>query len=194
MTAPAPHEVTGLLIAWNDGDEQALEKLTPMVHDELRRLAHHYMSGERRDHTLETAALINEAYVRLIDGKRVRWQNRAHFIAVSARLMRRILVDFARAHRSSKRGGDLWRVTLDEGAVGSEARNVDLVALDKALEQLARIDTRKSKVVELRYFGGLSIRETAEALNVSPITVQRDWDMASVLLLREMGEENSDEA
>ncbi len=194
MTAPAFHEVTGLLIAWNDGDEQALEKLTPMVHDELRRLAHHYMSGERRDHTLETAALINEAYVRLIDGKRVRWQNRAHFIAVSARLMRRILVDFARAHRSSKRGGDLWRVTLDEGAVGSEARNVDLVALDKALEQLARIDTRKSKVVELRYFGGLSIRETAEALNVSPITVQRDWDMASVLLLREMGEENSDEA
>ncbi len=194
MTAPAPHEVTGLLIAWNDGDEQALEKLTPMVHDELRRLAHHYMSGERRDHTLETAALINEAYVRLIDGKRVRWQNRAHFIAVSARLMRRILVDFARAHRSSKRGGDLWRVTLDEGAVGSEARNVDLVALDKALERLARIDTRKSKVVELRYFGGLSIRETAEALNVSPITVQRDWDMASVLLLREMGEENSDEA
>jgi RNA polymerase sigma factor (TIGR02999 family) len=179
--------ITELLLAWNKGDERALQDLMPLVHDELHRLAHAYMRRERAGHPLQTTALVNEAYLRLVDSSRVQWQNRAHFFAVSAQLMRRILVDLARAHHRDKRGGNVARVSLDEALViAHETPGPDLIALDDALESLAAFDARKSKVVELRYFGGLSVGETAAALGISPVTVMRDWALAKVWLLRQM--------
>lgn len=192
MTA-SPHEVTQLLVAWSDGDEAALEKLAPLVYDELRRLARRHMAGERRGHTLQTTALVNEAYLRLVNWKEVRWQNRAHFFAVSAQMMRHILVDFARSRSYQKRGGGALQVSLGEAASLSDERGADLVALDEALTALATVDGRKSNVVELRYFGGLSVEEAAEVLKVSPETVMRDWRLAKVWLLRELSGEKSRE-
>jgi len=177
---------TELLLAWNSGEEEALERLVPLVHDELRRLAQQYMRRERPDHTLQATGLVNETYLRLIDIKQIKWQNRAHFFAMSARLMRRILVDMARAHGNKKRGGALPHVTLDEGLVLSNETSPSLVALDDALRALAAIYPRQSDVVELRFFGGLDINETAEALHVSPDTVKRDWRFAKLWLLREL--------
>jgi RNA polymerase sigma factor (TIGR02999 family) len=174
------------LLAWRRGDQAALEELAPLVYAELRRLAHRQMRRERPGHTLQTTALVNETYLRLVDSKRVRWQNRAHFFAVCAQLMRRILVDHARARRSLKRGGDAVHVTLEDAPVGSPPPDADLLALDEALTRLAGIDMRKSRVVELRHFGGLSVEETAEALEVSTDTVMRDWKMAKLWLLREL--------
>ncbi len=186
MQTHSPKEITRLLVAWGDGDESALEELTPLVHEELHRLAHHYMGHERPGHTLQTTALVNEAYVRLIDWKNVRWQNRAHFFAVSAQLMRRILVDFARSRGYQKRGGGALAVTLDDAAFVSDEKGSDMVALDEALVSLAELDARQSKVVELRFFGGLSNEETAEVLKVSPGTVRRDWSLARAWLHREL--------
>jgi len=186
MAAPSPQEVTGLLLAWSEGEQAAFEKLVPLVYAELRRVAHRYMGRERPGHSLQTTALVNEAYLRLIDARRVRWQNRAHFFAVSAQLMRRILVDFARSRQYLKRGGAAQKVSFDEGLVVSNEQGQDLVALDDALKALAVIDKRKSQVVELRFFGGLSVAETAEVLKVSPDTVLRDWRLAKVWLSREM--------
>jgi len=185
MTPPTREDVTQLLRAWSDGDQEALEKLMPLVYDELRRLARHYMRRERPGHILQTSALVNEAYLRLIDASQVNWQNRAHFFAISAGLMRRILVDFARTYQSQKRGAGVRPVSLDEGLDVSEER-LDLAALDDALKALATLDPRKSRVVELRFFGGLSVEEAAEVLKVSPETVKRDWKLAKVWLLREM--------
>ena len=181
-----PHRPTELLIAWTRGEPSAFDQLVPLVHDELRRLAQRYMVRERRDHTLQASALVNEAYLRLIDLKQIQWQNRAHFFAMSARLMRRILVDFARAKRNQKRGGGAPRVTLDEALLPPIETGHDLVALDDALHALAAVHPRKSDVVELRYFGGLSLEETAEALHVSVDTVKRDWRFARLWLLREL--------
>jgi RNA polymerase sigma factor (TIGR02999 family) len=178
--------VTRLLLAWGEGDEAALEQLMPVVHDELRRLARRHMGHERPGHTLQATALVNEAYLRLIDVKQVQWQNRAHFFAMSSRLMRRILVDFARSRHYQKRGGGAQKVTFDEALVVSDERGGDLLALDDALVALAAVDPRKSQVVEMRFFGGLSVEETAEALHVSVDTVMRDWKMAKVWLLREL--------
>ncbi len=186
MTTQSPKEITRLLVAWGNGDESALADLTALVYEELHRLAHHYMSGERAGHTLQTTALVNEAYVRLIDWKSVRWQNRAHFFAVSAQLMRRILVDFARTRGYQKRGGGARPVTLDDAAVVTDDKGADIVALDEALLALAKLDERQSRVVELRFFGGLSVEETAEVLKVSPGTVRRDWSLARAWLHREL--------
>jgi RNA polymerase sigma factor (TIGR02999 family) len=186
--ARARRDVTGLLAAWSHGDESALDDLIPIVHGELSRLARRLMRGERGNHTLQTTALVNEAYLRLVDLSRVRWQDRAHFFAMSARLMRRILVDHARSRKYQKRGGALRRVSLDEALVVSE-RGTDLVALDDALDALAAVDPRKSHVVELRFFGGLSIEEAAEALHVSGETIVRDWRFARAWLLRELNRE-----
>ena len=187
---PSPNgsraHVTELLLAWGGGDRAALDELVPVIHEELRRLARHQMRGERDNHTLQTTALVNEAFLRLVDLRRIRWQDRAHFLALSARLMRRILVDHARSRSYQKRGAGVANVTLDETLVASPERGIDLVALDDALEVLARVDARKSQVVELRFFGGLSVEETAEALKVSPETVTRDWRLAKVWLLREI--------
>lgn len=194
MTIPSTQEVTAMLVAWSDGDKSALERLIPLVHDELHRLAHRYMNGERPGHMLQTTALVNEAYLRLVDSSHVRWQNRAHFFAVSAQLMRRILVDFARSRNYLKRGGDAVQVSLDKVLAISPEPDADLVALDQALNALAAIDERKSRVVELRFFGGLNIEETAEVLKVSPDTVMRDWRLAKVWLLRELSAEKQDEA
>lgn len=178
-------DVSQLLRAWSDGDRRALDKLTPIVYEELRRLARRYMKGERAGHSLQTSALVNEAYMRLVDYKRMQWQDRAHFFAVSAQLMRRILVEHARRH-NLKRGGGVQHVSLeDAAAVGSE-RAADLVALDDAMNALARLDSRKLQVVEMRFFGGLSVEETAEVLKVSPVTVMRDWNSAKAWLYREM--------
>ena len=186
MSEPATHEVTALLLAWNQGDQTALEKLTPLVYQELHRLAHGYMGREHAGHTLQTTALVHEAYLRLIDSSRVQWQNRAHFFAVSAQLMRRILVDFARSRHQLKRGGEAPRVSLSEAFELAGEKDADLVALDDALQNLASVDLRKSRVVELRFFGGLSVEETAEVLQVSPDTVMRDWRLAKLWLLREL--------
>jgi RNA polymerase sigma-70 factor (ECF subfamily) len=177
---------TELLLAWGRGETSAFDRLVPLVHDELRRLARGYMARERRDHTLQASALVNEAYLRMIDLKQMQWQNRAHFFAMSARVMRRILVDFARARRNEKRGGDAPRVTLDEALLPPIETSHDLVALDDALHALAAVHPRKSDVVELRYFGGLSLEETAEGLHVSVDTVKRDWRFARLWLLREL--------
>jgi RNA polymerase sigma factor (TIGR02999 family) len=179
-------DITQLLLAWGKGDPAALEELTPVVYDELRRLARHYMANERTGHTLQATALVNEAYMRLVDIHKVQWQNRAHFFAMSARLMRRILVDSARSRNYQKRGAGAQKVSLDERLMVAEPGR-DLVALDDALEQLAKVDERKSKVVEMRFFGGLSVEETAEALSVSVDTVMRDWKLAKAWLLRELG-------
>jgi len=186
MTPAAPNEVTQLLRAWSDGQHEALERLMPLVYEELHRLARHYMSRERSGHILQTTALVNEAFLRLVDARHVNWQNRAHFFAISASLMRRILVDFARTYQSQKRGAGVRPVSLDEGLDVTEER-LDLASLDDALKTLAILDPRKSRVVELRFFGGLSMEEAAEVLQVSPETVKRDWKLAKAWLLREMG-------
>jgi RNA polymerase sigma-70 factor, ECF subfamily len=187
MAASTSHAVTGLLLAWSRGEQAALEKLVPLVYSELRRIAQRYMNRERRGHTLQTTELVNEAYLRLIDASQVRWQDRAHFFAISAQLMRRILVDFARSRRYLKRGGGAHRTWFDEAKIQSPLPSPDLVALDEAMEALAVKDARKSRVVELRFFGGLSVEETAEVLKVSPDTVHRDWRLAKAWLAREMG-------
>lgn len=177
---------TELLLAWGRGEAGVFDRLVPLVHDELRRLAKRYMARERPDHTLQATALVNEAYIRLMDLNRIRWQDRAHFFAMSARVMRRILVDFARARRNDKRGGKAARVSLDEALLVSKEAGQDLVALDEALTALAVVHPRKSEVVELRFFGGLSLEETAEALHISVDTVKRDWRFAKLWLLREL--------
>lgn len=186
MSAPSPQNVTRLLVSWSNGDRAALDELTPLVHEELRRLARLYMGRERAGHTLQTTALVNEAYVRLIDWRNVRWQNRAHFFAVSAQMMRRILVDYARRRHELKRGGERVKISLEEAAVISHEPDADFVALDDALQGLARIDPRKSRIVELRFFGGLSVEETAEVLRISPRTVMREWSLAQAWLYREL--------
>jgi RNA polymerase sigma factor (TIGR02999 family) len=183
---PSSHGVTALLLAWHDGDESALARLIPIVHDELHRIARACMAGERAGHTLQATALVNEAYVRLIETQGVNWQNRAHFLAMAARLMRRILVDFARSKQYSKRGGGAVNVSLLPDVALSPEPGRDLVALDDALEALAKVDERKSRVIEMRFFGGLSVQETAEALHVSPETVMRDWKLAKAWLLRQL--------
>jgi len=182
---PEVGEVSSLLRAWGDGDQGALEKLTPIVYDELRRLARRHMKGERPGHSLQTTALANEAYMRLVDYKRMQWQNRAHFFAVSSQLMRRILVDHARRH-NLKRGGGVQHVSLEQAAVLVTDEDTDIVALDDALNALARIDPRKVQVVEMRFFGGLSVEEIAEVLKVSTVTVKRDWSTARTWLYREL--------
>jgi RNA polymerase sigma factor (TIGR02999 family) len=184
---PSSHRITGLLQAWSKGDDAALAALTPLVHAELRTLARAYMSRERRDHLLQATGLVNECYLRLVDARQVSWQNRAHFFALSARLMRRILVDFARSRRYGKRGGEAQHVTLHEERQGIEPGR-DLVALDDALRALATVDERKSRVVEMRFFGGLSHEETAVALGISAKTVMREWQVAKVWLLRELSD------
>lgn len=194
MTTPSSHEVTQLLVAWSDGDQAALEQLTPLVYRELYRLAKGYLRQERPGHLLQTTALVNEAYLRLIDWKDVHWQNRAHFFGVAAQLMRRILVDFARARHQDKRGGAACQVSLDEAAAVSVERIAEFIALDEALDQLAAIDLRRSRIVELRFFGGLSEEETAEVLKVSPRTVRREWSLARAWLHRELGAGRQDEA
>lgn len=183
---------TALLLAWNRGEPNALDALLPLVYEELRRLAGHYMKRERVGHTLQATALVNEAYLRLIEVQQVRWQNRAHFFAMAARLMRRILVDAARSRGYHKRGGGASMLSLDEALVVSTEPGQDLVALDEALTALAALDPRKSQVVEMRFFGGLSLEETAEALHVSRDTVKRDWKMAKLWLLRELRGERDD--
>ncbi len=190
MRGSPPQELSSLLRAWSNGDETALDKLMPLVYDELHRLAHRYMARERGGHnTLQTTALVNEAYLRLIDAHQVEWQDRVHFFAIAAKLMRRILVDFARTRGYRKRGGDVRRVTLDEALVVSLEPDQDLVMLDDSLNALAEFDPRKARVVELRYFGGLSVEETAEVMKVAPITVMRDWNMAKLWLLKELKKE-----
>lgn len=181
-----PGIITDLLLDWNEGNVAALEQLIPLVEHELHQLAHRHMAREGPGHALQTTALVNEAYIRLIDGSRVSWRNRAHFFAVSARLMRHILVDVARARKKLKRGGDAIWISLDEAPEVADQRSADVIALDDALAALAKIDERKSRVVELRFFGGLSVEETAEALCISPITVMRDWALAKAWLSREM--------
>lgn len=186
MTRAPSAEVTRLLRAWGQGDNQALEKLTPVVYDELRRMARHYMRGERDGHTLQTTALVNEAYLRLVDVTGVDWQDRAHFYAVSAQMMRRILVDAARARVSRKRGAATPHLNLEEIPDVGTGRADELVALDDALNSLADFDARKAKVIELRFFGGLSVEETAQILQISPQTVMRDWKLAKAWLMREL--------
>lgn len=183
---PSVGEVSGLLQAWTDGDRGALDRLTPVVYEELRRLARGYLRRERVGHSLQTAALVNEAYVRLVDYKRMQWQNRAHFFAVSAQLMRRILVEHARRH-NLKRGGGVQHVSLEAAAEVGGGWDEDLVALDDAMQALDRLDHRKAQVVEMRFFGGLSVEETAEVLKISPITVMRNWNTAKAWLYRELG-------
>lgn len=183
---PSEKSVTQLLIEWRDGDETALDRLIPIVYDEMRRLARYYMRRERREHTLQTTALINEAYIRLVDHKGMRWQNRAHFYAVAAQAMRRVLVDHARSRHYEKRGGGARTLELDEAAAVAQEQAAEMVALDEALTDLAAVDPRQSKVVELRYFGGMSVEETAEVLEVSAVTVMRDWRAAKAWLLREI--------
>ncbi len=186
MTRSSPQEVSLLLRAWRGGDESALEKLVPLVYDELRRLAHRYMLRERSGHTLQTTALVNEAYLRLVDLKHIEWQDRAHFYAISAKFMRRILVDFARSHGYQKRGGDAKKVSLDESLLVSPGPGEELIRIDEALSALAEFDARKAKVVELRFFGGMTEEETAEVLHVSRETVKRDWRLAKNWLLCEL--------
>jgi len=191
-TDDAAHgDITALLKAWSDGNQAALEKLTPIVYKELHRLAGRYMKGERPGHSLQTTALVNEAYMRLVDYKRMKWQNRAHFFAVSAQLIRRILVEHAR-RRNLKRGAGFRHISLDDVAVTGSGRSSDLVALDDAMTALARMDPRKERVVEMRFFGGLSVEETAEVLKVSTVTVMRDWSTAKAWLYRELGGKKSD--
>ena len=176
MTSPSPDEVTQLLLDWSGGDKAALDKLTPLVYEELRRLAHHYMGRERRGHTLQTTAIVNEAYLHLINQRGVEWQNRAHFFGIASRLMRRILTGYARSRQCAKRGGGAHQVGLEEAMLVSEERVAEMVALDDALDSLAQIDERKSRIVEMRFFGGLSIEETAEALGVSLRTAM-EWKL-----------------
>src|SRR6476620_9645221 len=183
---PASNDVTQLLVAWGNGDQAARDQLMPLVYAELHRLAHRHIKKERPGHTLQTSALVNEAFVRLVDQRDVHWQSRAHFFGIAAQMMRRILVDYARKRRFAKRGGNQLQVSLNEELVAANQRSAEVVLLDDALTQLAEIDERKSKVVELKFFGGLSIEETAEALGVSPGTVMRDWTLAKAWLRRAM--------
>jgi RNA polymerase sigma factor (TIGR02999 family) len=186
LDVSSTHEVTQLLKAWSLGDDQALEKLTPLVYRQLHQIAQRYMAGERAGHPLQTTALVNEAYLRLVDCGKVKWQDRAHFFAVSAQLMRRILVDFARSRGYLKRGGAAPHISLEEAPSVCNEPDSNLVALDDALNALSAVDERKSKVVELKFFGGLSVEETAEVLRVSSDTVVRDWRLAKIWLLREL--------
>lgn len=194
MTTPssAQQEVTRLLSDWRGGDERALEKLFPLVEPELRRLAHYYMSGERVGHTLQTTAVLNEAYLRLVDNTKPLWQNRNHFVAVAAQSMRQIMVDHAREHRSLKRGGGALKVTFDEAALVSDARSEELLALEEALQRLSQQDSTKSKIVELRYFGGLTVKQTADVLKLAPRTVEREWTLAKAWLYRALRGEEPD--
>jgi RNA polymerase sigma-70 factor, ECF subfamily len=185
MSQASSHEITQLLNAWENGDESALEKLVPLIHAELYRLAKGYMGRERPDHPLQPTALVNEAYIRLIDWKNVGWQNRAHFFGVSAQLMRRILVDFARQRRRDA-GGAVPYLTLNEELIVGNRKSAEIIALDEALNELAKIDPRKSRIVELRYFGGLSVEETAEVIKISVATVMREWTKAKMWLYREL--------
>ena len=178
--------VTNLLARWSDGDDSALAELTPLVYEELRRLAHHYMEGERPGHTLQTTALVNEAYLRLADQTNPNWQSRAHFFAVAARAMRQILVSYARSNRAQKRGGGGARIELDEAAIMSPEQSNEIVDVHEALERLATLDSRKAQVVELKYFGGLNYDEMAEVLKISPVTVRRDWRFAKAWLYTEL--------
>ena len=187
MAAPAPQKLTELLIAWSNGSREALDDLFPLVYDELRQIARRYMRRERQGHTLQTSALVNDAYLRLIDQRQVRWQNRAHFFAIAAQMMRRILVDHARAHRYEKRGGGAVKVPLEEAALVMGEKSAEIVALDEALKSLAEVDERRARVVELRYFGGLSNDEIGEVLDISANTVMRDWKMARAWLYEQMG-------
>ncbi len=191
MTSPSEPGITQLLQAWGRGDESALAKLTPLVYAELHRLAQHYMRDEQPEHPMQTTALVNEAYLRLIEWRKADWQSRTQFFGLSARLMWNILVDFA---RKSRRGGALTQVSLDEACLVSPSRGTDLLALDEALKGLARLDPRKGKVVELRFFGGLSVEETAEVLSVSPVTIMRDWRKSKAWLWRELRRGQSHEA
>ncbi len=187
MKTPAQAEVTQLLLDWSNGDQNALDKLVPLVYDELRRLARHYMQRETPGHTLQTTALVNEAYLRLVD-QTVPWQNRAHFFAIAAQMMRRILIDHARSHARQKRGGGTVQVSLDEAAIMPQEQAAELIALDEALQRLTEIDPRRGRVVELRFYGGLSIEETANVLKISPNTVMRDWNLAKAWLFKEINE------
>jgi RNA polymerase sigma factor (TIGR02999 family) len=184
--SPPGHQITQLLVRWREGDQRALDELMPLVYDELRRLAAHYMRGERPGHTLQTSALVNEAYLRLAGQEEIQWQSRAHFFAIAAQAMRRILVDHARRRGGQKRGGGAHKVALDEALIISADRAAEVVALDDALTRLAEVDRRKSRVVELRFFGGLSVEDTAEVLNVSPGTVMREWTFTKAWLKREI--------
>jgi RNA polymerase sigma factor (TIGR02999 family) len=193
MPSPAQQEITHLLGDWSSGDNGALEKLIPLVQPELHRLAHHYMSRERAGHTLQTTALLDEAYLLLVDNKKTSWQNRTHFVAAAAQVMRRIMVDHARERHALKRGGGASKVTLEEAALVTETRSEELLALDEALEKLAAQDPRKSQIVELRYFGGLTAEETAEFLKLSLRTVEREWTMAKAWLYRALSGDETDE-
>ena len=190
MSATSSHDITQLLLAWNDGDPMALGKLVPLVEAELRRLARAYMNRERAGHTLQTTALLNEAYVRLIDSHNVQWQSRAHFYGIAAQVMRRVLVDSARKRNYRKRGGGSHQITFTETLAVTAAEDTNVLALDEALNELARIDERKARVVEMRFFGGLSEKETAVALGVSPETARRDWRLAKSWLLRQLSQES----
>ena len=194
MNALTANDLTGLLIEWAQGDKAALDRLTPLVYDEIRRIAHRYIQRERDGHTLQTTALINEAYLRLAGSQNVDWQNRSHFFAVTAQVMRHILIDHARRRRYVKHGGEVQRVAFDlamnEAVMMSQARADELLALDEALDELAKLDQRKSRVVELRYFGGLSLEETAEVLEVSLMTVRRDWRAAKAWLYKAVNGES----
>ena len=186
MTSLSETGVTDLLIHWGKGDKEALNKLMPLVYDELHKLASRYLRRERPDHTLQTTALVHEAYLKLVDQRKANWENRVQFFAVAAQLMRRILVDYARSHRASKRGGDLCKLSLDEGLVSSKEKGSEMLALDEALDRLAVFDSQQSRVVELRVFAGLTLEETAQALNISSRTVRREWGMAKAWLHREI--------
>jgi RNA polymerase sigma factor (TIGR02999 family) len=186
MTEPPSHQVTQLLIAWSNGDQSAFDQLMPLIDEELRRLAHRYMSRERAGHTLQTTALVNEAFLRLVNRKNLRWQNRAHFFGLAAQVMRTILVDHARSHASAKRGGGARNLELDEALVVSQQKAAEVIALDEALKQLALIDPRQSRIVELRFFGGLTVEEAAEVLHVSPVTIKREWSTAKAWLYHEL--------
>lgn len=190
----ATEEITQLLLAWGQGDQAALERLLPLVYEEMRQIAHHHMRRQRPDHTLQTTALVNEAYLRLVDAQRVQWQNRVHFFALAAQAMRHILVDLARARGNQKRGGGATQVALEEALIVSAERGADVLALDEALQTLAKLNARQSQIVELRYFGGLSEEETAAVLQLSPRTVRRDWSLARAWLYRELNRGQDDDA
>ena len=189
MTEAQTHGLTQLLIDWSNGDQSAFDKLMPLIDEELRRLAHRYMSRERAGHTLQTTALVNEAFVRLVNRKNVNWQNRAHFFGLAAQLMRTILVDHARSHACAKRGGGAFKLELDDALVVSQKKASEVLALDDALKELARLDPQQSRIVELRFFGGLTVEETAEVLHLSPATIKREWSTAKAWLYHELSKE-----
>ena len=193
MPTPAPEEVTQLLVAWESGDQAALNQLMPLVYDELRQIAHRYLRRERADHTLQTTALVNEAYLKLVGEKNPSWQSRAHFFAAAANVMRHILVDYARTRNRSRRGGGAQQVPLDDALIVSTERASELLVLDDALNGLEKFDVRKSRIAELRYFGGLSVEETAEVLHISPTTILREWRLTKAWLHHEMSKGGTDE-